>query len=123
MDQLHPVPEGGQPLPGGGQGHIIPVDADEFSRSEPGGDLVRMPGAAQGPIHINTLRADIQAVDALPEHHGNMMKFAHSRIASKDASSFSGVRFSCSKALNSASSQISACPARPTMTASFRIPA
>ena len=66
---------------------------------------------------------NIQCLDALFQQHGNMMKFTHSPIASRDASSFSGVRFSDSKAANSLASQISAWPARPTIMTSRSMPA
>jgi len=54
---------------------------------------------------------------------GNMKKLTHRPIASREASSFSGVRFSVSKAANSPASQISAWPARPTITTSRSMPA
>ena len=41
---------------------------------------------------------DVQGLDALVQQDGNMMKFTHNPIASKEASSFSGLRFSFSNA-------------------------
>ena len=70
---------------------------------------------------FKTIRPDGQSLQALVQENRNMMEFIHRPMASKDASSFSGVRFSASKASNSSLSQISACPARPTIIISRSI--
>ena len=53
-------------------------------------------------------RQKMEYVQAFLQQDGYMVKVTHSPIASKEASSFSGVRFSCSKAANSSAAQISA---------------
>ena len=108
MHQLDPVTELRQPLPCRRQSHLIPVNADERSRGELCGDPTGVARAAQGAVHIDSFRLDVQPLDAFLQQDGNMMKFTHRPIASKDASSFSGVRFSFSNRANSAASQISA---------------
>ena len=108
VDQRHSVFIRCQPLSGGGQSHRIPIDADQTAGGQVLRNMAGVTGTAQGTVHINALRLDVQPLDALLQKHRNVMKFAHSPIASKDASSFSGVRFSCSKRLNSSVSQISA---------------
>ena len=123
MDQRHPVCKGRQPLSGSLQCHRVPVDADEPTGGQPFGDMIGVARTAQGAVHIDTVRLDIQALNAFIQEDGNMMKFAHSPIASKDAKSFSGVRFSSSNFRNSSASQISAWPARPTIMTSRSIPA
>ena len=108
MHQSYPVTEGGKPLPRRGQRHRIPVDTDELSRGELRRDAAGMARAAQGSVHIDAVGPDVQPFNTFLQQYGDMMKFTHSPIASKDASNFSGVRFSASKAANSLASQISA---------------
>ena len=108
MDQCDPILIRRKPFPGCLQCHLITVDADEPAGGEAGSDLEGMSGSAKGAVYINAIGADVQAVDTFLQQHGNMMKFTHRPMASKDASSFSGVRFSISKRLNSSASQISA---------------
>ena len=105
------------------QRHVVPVNTDEPSGGELRGNAAGMPRAAQGSVHVNAVGLDGKPLDTFLQQHGNMMKFTHRPIASRDASSFSGVRFSRSKSANSFASQISACPARPTIMTSRSIPA
>ena len=108
MDQGHPVPKGLQPLARRRQGHRVPVNADESAGGQLFRNMIGVARAAQGAVHINSVRFNIQGLNTFVQEDGYMMKFAHSPIASKDANSFSGLRFSCSKVSNSAASQISA---------------
>ena len=108
MNQGHPVPKGRQALACRRQGGFVPVNADEMPGGEPSGNLVRVPAAAQGAVHIDAVRANVQGIYAVRQQHGNMMKCTHRPIASREASSFSGLRFSSSNRANSAPSQISA---------------
>ena len=108
VDQGHPVPKGLQPLSRRRQSHRVPVNADQSSGGQLFRNMIGVARTAQGAVHINSVRPDIQSLNALVQEDGYMMKFAHSPIASKDANSFSGLRFSCSKVSNSAASQISA---------------
>ena len=108
MHQGHPVLIGCQPFSRSLQRHRVPVDADESAGGKPGRDLAGMACAAQGTVHINAVRLNMQSIQALAQQDGNMEKLTHRPIASRDASNFSGVRFSRSKAANSSASQISA---------------
>ena len=70
--------------------------------------LAQRSGATQGAVHISAIRLNIESFQTFVQKDGNMMKFRHNPMASKDASNFSGVRFSSSNAANSSASQISA---------------
>ena len=98
VHQGDPVTVGCQPLGCGLQRLGIPVDADEPSGGEPGSDLAGVARTAQGAVHIDAVGLDIQCLDAFIQQNGNMIKFTHRPIASRDAKSFSGVRDSCSNA-------------------------
>ena len=123
VNQLHAVSKWPQPRSCRLQSHGIPVDSDEGTGGQQRGNPAGMPSSTQSSVHIDSIRTNIQLPDALLQKHGYMMKFAHSPIASRDASSFSGVRFSASKRSNSPASQISAWPALPTIITSRSIPA
>ena len=86
----------------------VPVDADEPSGGQPLCDLTGVARATQCAIDINAIGANIQTVQAFLQQNGNVKKLTHRPIASREASSFSGVRFSSSNRANSSASQISA---------------
>ena len=123
VDQGHPIHKGGQTLPGCRQGRLIPVNADQMPGGKTAGNLPGVSAAAQGAVHIDPIGADSEGIDARVQENGNMMKRTHRPIASREARSFSGLRFSSSNRANSDSAQISAWPARPTIITSRSIPA
>ena len=63
---IHIVP---QPLLCGGDGGLVPVDADQASRGQPFGDLQRVSGPAQRTVHIHAIRADVQCLQAFRQQH------------------------------------------------------
>ena len=75
--QGDPVPEGPEPLPGGSQSVLVPVDADQAARGEALCDLIRMAAAPQGPVHIDALGADLEAGDTFRQQHRRMAELAH----------------------------------------------
>ena len=69
-DNGHLVPERFQPLSGRLDGIRILVYADQPSAfPEFCGDQRRVAAAAERPVHIDTVRSDVQAVNGLPREH------------------------------------------------------
>ncbi len=67
MHERHAVGIGGQALLCGGQRRAVAVHADETpTLRQAAGDLTGMPGAAERPVEVDPVRADVQRVYALP---------------------------------------------------------
>ena len=63
---IHIVP---QPLPGGGDGGLVPVNADQTACGQPAGDLQRVTGPPQRSVHIDAVRPDGQRLQTFLQQH------------------------------------------------------
>lgn len=71
VDKGHAIQIGRQTLPGGVDGGLIPVDADEPpARSQAADDLQRVTGTAQRTVHIDAVRPDGQRVQTFVKENG-----------------------------------------------------
>ena len=98
MHQGHPVETGCQTPAGGFQRHRVPVHADQAAGGQPSGNLQGMTGAAQSTVQIDSVRLDVQGLDAFVQQHGLMYKFHQKSSSSMTAARDSGVSVSASRA-------------------------
>ena len=78
-------------------GRLIPVDADEAARGEPGGDLKGMSAHSERPVEIDPVRSDIQILYTFVQQDGDMPRrllfvfVRQNSSSSMTAAMFSGV--------------------------------
>ena len=77
MYQRHPVFVWFQSPGGCIQGNLVPVDANQAAGGKLCGNPAGMSCTAQGAIHIDAIRFDIQSVNAFFQQDGYMVKFCH----------------------------------------------
>ena len=69
VHQRHMIQIITQPLPGGGDGRFVPVDADETAGGQAAGDLQRVARPAQRTVHVHAVGPDAERVQTFLQQH------------------------------------------------------
>ena len=69
VHQRHTIQIVTQPLPGGGDGRFVPVDADEAAGGQAAGDLQRVARPAQRTVHVHAVGPDAERIQTFLQQH------------------------------------------------------